>query len=355
MSLHKQVTIHISNRAILLFLLGAMVIGLCLPLARITAPLPLFLKHQNLQFDVVSQLDRELDDLEWQKQQPGLNLEKLAQLEKKIDQANARLAAAILPPTKVPERRGVPSPLLPPPLPKSIDYSLSSSGLTEVPRLFLVRMSDLRALDLELRKERFKQTMLPLILRANEDIARQRKAVIQGIKLEDNDLLRSFAQRYRLPASLIGTEGWKDELLRRVAPVPVSIALAQAVIESGWGQSRFALEGNALYGQWVWNDKLGIKAANQSDPRASVRRFPDLLSSVQAYMFNLNSHRAYGAFREIRARHIDAPDQVSINELIVGLSNYAEIGDAYVDKIRRIISQNKLQRFEAAQLVPRPF
>ena len=108
-------------------------------------------------------------------------------------------------------------------------------------------------------------------------------------------MLRSFAQRYRLPASLIGTEGWTDELLRRVAPVPVSIALAQAVIESGWGQSRFALEGNALFGQWVWNDKLGIKAANQSDPRASVRRFPDLLSSVRAYMFNLNSHWAYEA------------------------------------------------------------
>ncbi len=355
MSLHQQVTIHISNRAILLFLLGAIVIGIGLPLANITAPLPLFLKHQILQFDVVSQLDRELDDLRWQKQQPGLTLENLAQLEKKIEQANARLAAAILPPNKAPERRGTPPLLPPPPLPKGIDYSLSSSDLTEVPRLFVVRMSDLRSLDIGLRKERFKQTMLPLILRANEDIARQRKAVIQGIEAEDNDLLRSFAQRYRLPASLIGTEGWTDELLRRVAPVPVSIALAQAAIESGWGQSRFALEGNALFGQWVWNDKLGIKAANQSDPRASVRRFPDLLSSVRAYMFNLNSHRAYGSFREIRARYMDTPDQVSINEVIVGLSSYAQIGDAYVDKIRRIISQNDMQRFEVAQLVPRFF
>ena len=115
------------------------------------------------------------------------------------------------------------------------------------------------------------------------------------------------------------------------------------------------MEGNALFGQWVWNDKLGIKAANQSDPRASVRRFPDLLSSVRAYMFNLNSHEAYGAFRDIRARYMAAPDQVSINEVIDGLSNYAQIGDAYVDKIRRIISQNHLQRFEAAQLVPRFF
>ena len=315
----------------------------------------LFLKHQTPQFEVVSQLDRELDELISQKQQPGLTLEKLAELERKIEQANARLAAAILPPNKAPERRAAPPKLPPPPLPKSIDYSLSSSGLTEVPRLFVVRLSDLRPLDTDLRKERFKQTILPLILRANEDIARQRKAVIQGIETEDNDLLRSFAKRYRMPASLIDKQGWTDELLLRVAPIPVSIALAQAAIESGWGQSRFALEGNALFGQWVWNDKLGIKAANQSDPRASVRRFPDLLSSVRAYMFNLNSHRAYGSFRDIRSRRMAAPDEISVNEVIEGLSNYAQNGDAYVGKIRRIISQNDMERFEVAQLVPRFF
>ena len=163
--------------------------------------MPLFLKYQTPQFEVVSQLDRELYELITQKQQLGLTLEKLAELEQKIEQANARLAAAILPPNKAPERRSSPPKTPPPPLPKSIDYSLSSSGLTEVPRLFVVRMSDLRPLDTELRKERFKQIILPLILRANEDIARQRKAVIQGIQAEDNDLLRSFAQRYRMPAA----------------------------------------------------------------------------------------------------------------------------------------------------------
>ena len=184
---------------------------------------------------------------------------------------------------------------------------------------------------------------------------RERKAVLRAIASKDNELLRSFAQRYRVPAGIIGKQGWTDELLRRVAPVPVSIALAQAVIESGWGQSRFTLEGNALYGQWVWNDNLGIKAVNPSDPRASVRRFPDLFSSVRAYMFNLNSHKAYSVFRDIRARHIVAPDRFSVSDVASGLSNYAQIGDVYVDKIRHIIFQNDMQRFEAAKLVPRFF
>ena len=80
-------------------------------------------------------------------------------------------------------------------------------------------------------------------------------------------------------------------------PVPVSLALAQAVIESGWGQSRFAAEGNALFGQWVWNDDMGIKARQASDSRASVRAFPDLQASVRAYMLNLNSFYAYEGFR----------------------------------------------------------
>ena len=355
MTLHQQISIHISNRTILVFLLGALFIGFTLPLIGVAPPMPLFLKHQTLQFEVVSYLDEELDELILQKQRPGLTLEKLAELEHKIEKANERLAAVILPPNKAPERRVTPPPLPPPPLPKSIDYSLSSADLAKVPRLFIVRMSDLRPLDTDLRKERFKQTMLPLILRANEDIMRQRKAVLKAVNSKDDDLLRTFAQRYRVPAGLIGKQGWKDELLRRVSPVPVSIALAQAVIESGWGQSRFTLEGNALYGQWVWNDKLGIKAANQSDPRASVRRFSDLFSSVQAYMFNLNTHQAYSIFREARARHMATPDMASIDDVVAGLSSYAQIGDAYVDKIRRIISQNDMERFEEAQLVPRFF
>ena len=96
-------------------------------------------------------------------------------------------------------------------------------------------MSDLRPLDTELRKERFKQTILPL-LRANEDIARQ-QSCHSGIEAEDNDLLRSFAQRYRT-ASLIEKKAGQMMLAESR---PVSIE-AQACIESGWGQSRFALK-----------------------------------------------------------------------------------------------------------------
>ena len=176
--------------------MGALLTGIALPLTGVVPPMSLFLKHQTPQFEVVSHLDRELDELISQKQELGLTLEKLSELEQKIEHANARLAAAILPPNKAPERRGTPPKLPPPPLPKSIDYSLSSSALTEVPRLFVVRMSDLRPLDTKLRKERFKQTILPLILRANEDIARQRKACLLYTSPSPRD-----AESSRMPSS----------------------------------------------------------------------------------------------------------------------------------------------------------
>ncbi|MEC7207840.1 MAG: hypothetical protein VXW11_01985 [Pseudomonadota bacterium] len=122
MSLHQQVTIRIGNKAIVLTLLGAIGLGLVLPGVGVPPPLPLFLKKQTLQFELVSRLDQELAELTQQKQQSGLTLEQLAELDLKIEQANARLAAAVLPPNRAPARRGPPPPLPPPPFPAELDF-----------------------------------------------------------------------------------------------------------------------------------------------------------------------------------------------------------------------------------------
>ena len=336
----------------MIVLLAAISFGLLLPGTGVHSPLPVFLHKTTPQFELVARLDQQLKELNLQKQDASLTDQQLDRLDQKIEQTNARLAAAILPPNRAPASRRIPPP---PPLPVGLDYSLSAARLSEVPRLFMSRMSDLAPLEVADRKRHFKQIMLPLILRANEEILRQRDAVRQAINKQDEEVLESFSQRYRLPDDLTRSEERQAELLRRVAPVPVSIALAQAAIESGWGQSRFTLEGNALYGQWVWNDDLGIKARQQSDPRASVRRFPDLLSSVRAYMLNLNTHWAYADFRQDRLRYMTQSDEVSVADLAGGLASYAQIGDEYVRKIRRLIEQNDLNKFDRARLVSRSF
>ena len=134
--------------------------------------------------------------------------------------------------------------------------------------------------------------------------------------------------------------------------VPVSIALAQAANESGWGTSRFALEGNALFGQWTWSKK-GILPKDQ-DPNKShkILQFQILKASVRAYKNNLNTHRAYKEFREARAQIRQENKQLIGLDLTKYLKSYAAIGTKYVIILDDIITRNSLTDFDKANLLP---
>ena len=125
--------------------------------------------------------------------------------------------------------------------------------------------------------------------------------------------------------------------------IPVSVALAQAANESGWGTSRFALEGNALFGQWTWSKK-GISPKNK-DPNKShkILQFQVLKASVRAYKNNLNTHNAYQEFREARAKLRQEEKKILGLELTKYIKNYASIGEKYVQIIESIIINNSNQ------------
>ena len=77
----------------------------------------------------------------------------------------------------------------------------------------------------------------------------------------------------------------------RLSRVPTSIIIAMAGVESAWGTSRFALEGNAIFGQWTW-DGQGIAPLNRDgDKSHKILKFPILRASVKAYQNNLNTHK----------------------------------------------------------------
>ena len=141
------------------------------------------------------------------------------------------------------------------------------------------------------------------------------------------------------------------KLKMRMDIIPVSIALAQAANESGWGTSRFALEGNALFGQWTWSKK-GISPKNK-DPNQShkILQFQILKASVRAYKNNLNTHNAYQEFREARAMLRQNNDPINGLELAKYLKNYAAIGKKYVAIIEDIIEKNSLTDFDKANLL----
>ena len=142
------------------------------------------------------------------------------------------------------------------------------------------------------------------------------------------------------------------KLKMRMDIIPVSIAIAQAANESGWGTSRFALEGNALFGQWTWSNKGLLPKDKDPDQTHKVMQFQILKASVRAYKNNLNTHNAYQEFRETRAKIRQEGKNITGLELTKYLKNYASIGEKYVEILESIIVRNLLEDFDKANLLP---
>ena len=201
------------------------------------------------------------------------------------------------------------------------------------------------------RKEFFIQIILPLILKENNNIKLDRKRLFTIINKSSNSNLEKKwldkkYKQYGIPSKDLSI------LKIRMDEIPVSLAIAQAAKETGWGTSRFAQEGNALFGQWTWSGE-GLKPKEADNNQGhKVMKFNVLQASVRAYQRNLNTHKTYQKFREARA---DLRDQgIGLDSIILSnyLNSYAETGKKYVDVLQQIIKQNNLKDFDDAKLLP---
>ena len=200
------------------------------------------------------------------------------------------------------------------------------------------------------QKEQFIKIVLPLILASNEEIIQRRAAIRRAYDRQDAITLGKWAKLYKLPPENLVSKGFLNDLLARADVIPVPLALAQAAIESGWGTSRFARQGNALFCQWAWQEDVGIKPLNASNKNAVVRSFPNLLGSVRAYMHNLNTHQAYQGLRDSRKRLGKMPKEDKANVLVGHLHNYAEIGTKYVKDLKIVMRKNNMRHYANAFL-----
>ena len=201
------------------------------------------------------------------------------------------------------------------------------------------------------RKEFFIQIVLPLILKENNNIRLDRKTLFNIInksnntKIEKKWLKNKFKQ-YGIPSKDLSV------LKIRMDEIPVSLAIAQAAKETGWGTSRFAQEGNALFGQWTWSGE-GLKPKEADGNKGhKVMKFNVLQASVRAYQRNLNTHSSYENFRLARAQLRDSKRPLDSILLSQFLKNYAETGNQYVEVLQKIIKQNNLKDFDDAKLLP---
>ena len=203
----------------------------------------------------------------------------------------------------------------------------------------------------KVRKNLFIQIILPLVIEENNKIKLDRRKLFSILNKNNNSLGEKkwlnikFKQYGVLNKDLV-------TLKIRMDYVPASLAIAQAAKESGWGTSRFAIEGNALFGQWTWTGE-GIKpAGSDSDSTHKVMRFKILKASVKAYQRNLNTHASYKKFRMERAKLRDNKKELDSLLLAGYLDKYAETGMEYVRVLKQIITQNKLKDFDDVKLLP---
>ena len=200
------------------------------------------------------------------------------------------------------------------------------------------------------QKQSFIKLVLPLILAANDELLQRREAVEASVEANDRNTLDQWAVLYRIDSENFDDFELAERLLRRVDTIPVALALAQAAVESGWGTSRFAQQGNALFGQWAWTESAGMRPLAASNERAVVRSFGSLLESVRAYMHNLNTHQNYKRFRDARYRLKPQTEAVKASRLATYLDSYAEIGQAYVKKLLAVMSSNNFDQNAEAKL-----
>lgn len=246
------------------------------------------------------------------------------------------------------------------------------AGIREVPRIYMSDIPDRwsektsKEITVADKKRLFFRLIAPIVLRINEIITADRArakelmgrlALGEGVGSDDRMWLQELAARYKVIKSVsdnLDSDSY-PELLSRVDIIPASLSLAQAASESGWGTSRFAAEGNSLFGQWTWGAGLTPKEQRteaMGDHR--VAAFGTTSEDAYAYTLNLNTQ---GAYRDLRLKRADLRRQslrISGEVLVGTLLRYSERGQAYVDDLKKIMTQNRLADADDAHLRDMP-
>ena len=209
------------------------------------------------------------------------------------------------------------------------------------------------------KKSIFIAILLPIALKGNELVLEERK--LMKIAFSSNNIyqIELYSKKYRVKnfkkmkfskLNRLELNNIKLELLTKINEIPISMILAQAIIESGWGSSRFAQQGNALFGEWTWKNNDGIKPQKNLDANHSVKNFESLSDSVNSYILNLNTHQAYKELRKYREKQFKIGKPVTGYNMANFLEKYAEIGFQYVIKVKDMIEKNRLNKFENSKL-----
>ena len=213
--------------------------------------------------------------------------------------------------------------------------------------------------DVKEKKSAFFEYLLPLVRFSNQlvrvDRERFKRVQSDPINLkspEAKKITRRLNSRYRIVLERFPDLSFLKELDKRIGQIPESLALAQAAKESGWGTSRFSKEANNLFGQWCFTQGCGIVPARRTKGMThEIQKFDSVGDAIEAYVKNLNTHRAYSSLREKRYSLLRGGKSPSGSELAITLTEYSERGAIYGEEVASLIRYNKLEAYDSPQSI----
>ncbi len=205
------------------------------------------------------------------------------------------------------------------------------------------------------RKRLFINTLIPIIYSENLQILNDRKKILDWWRESDGEnFSRDFWPQwlFELSEKYGSSDSNLGNLLMRVDIIPISLALAQSAIESGWGTSRYSREGNAVFGQYTFDESKGLKPKDRNEnDEFFIKKFPNLSESVRSYLKNINTHLAYADFREERKKLRMSGENLSGYKLVNFLKDYSERRESYVKDVKEIISSNNFQKYDKGNVL----
>ena len=205
------------------------------------------------------------------------------------------------------------------------------------------------------RKRLFINTLIPIIYSENLQILNDRKKILDWWRESDGEnFSRDFWPQwlFELSEKYGSSDSNLGNLLMRVDIIPISLALAQSAIESGWGTSRYSREGNAVFGQYTFDESKGLKPKDRNEnDEFFIKKFPNLSESVRSYLKNINTHLAYADFREERKKLRMSGENLSGYKLVNFLKDYSERRESYVKEVKEIMSSNNFQKYDKGNVL----
>ena len=205
------------------------------------------------------------------------------------------------------------------------------------------------------RKRLFINTLIPIIYSENLQILNDRKKILDWWRESDGEnFSRDFWPQwlFELSEKYGSSDSNLGNLLMRVDIIPISLALAQSAIESGWGTSRYSREGNAVFGQYTFDESKGLKPKDRDkNDEFFIKKFPNLSESVRSYLKNINTHLAYADFREERKKLRMSGENLSGYKLVNFLKDYSERKESYIKDVKEIMSSNNFQKYDKGNVM----